>query len=109
MLRFSLVPVSLALAASAAATQQPSPAAQVLPMQPAPVTGARGSYPVKGSGTVVLRAARLIDGTGAAPLQNAVVVMTDDRIVAVGRAGSVQVPAGARVVDLGDATLLPGF
>src|ERR671916_166044 len=63
----------------------------------------------KGSGTVVLRAARLIDGTGAAPVQNGVVVVTDDRIVAVGRQGSVQVPAGARTIDLGDATLLPGF
>jgi imidazolonepropionase-like amidohydrolase len=75
----------------------------------APATGARGSYPVTGSGTVVLRAARLIDGTGAAPLSNAVVVVTDDRIVAVGREGTVAVPAGARVVDLGGATILPGF
>ncbi|HYJ78955.1 MAG TPA: amidohydrolase family protein, partial [Longimicrobiaceae bacterium] len=66
-------------------------------------------YPVRGSGTVVLRAARLIDGTGAAAVQNGVVVVTDDRIVAVGRQGSVAEPAGARVVDLGDATLLPGF
>ena len=67
------------------------------------------NYPVRGSGTVVLRAARLIDGTGAAPVQNGVVVITDDRIVAVGRQGSVAEPAGARVIDLGDATLLPGF
>ena len=37
----------------------------------------------KGSGTVVLRAARVIDGTGAAPILNGVVVVTDDRIVAV--------------------------
>jgi imidazolonepropionase-like amidohydrolase len=42
-------------------------------------------------------------------VQNGVVVVTDDRIVAAGREGSVQVPAGARVIDLGDATLLPGF
>ena len=62
-----------------------------------------------GSGTVVLRAARLIDGTGAAPIANGVVVVTDNRITAVGRAGSVAIPAGARTIDLGDATLLPGF
>jgi imidazolonepropionase-like amidohydrolase len=74
-----------------------------------PTPAFRSNYPVKGSGTVVLRAARLIDGTGAAPVRNGVVVVTDDRIVAAGAAGSVQVPAGARVVDLGDATLLPGF
>lgn len=67
------------------------------------------AYPTKGTGTVVLRAARLIDGTGSAPVQNGVVVVTDDRIVAAGREGSVQVPAGARTIDLGDATLLPGF
>ena len=65
--------------------------------------------PVKGTGTVVLKAARVIDGTGAAPIQNGVVVVTDDRIVAVGAAGAVSVPAGARTVDLGNATLLPGF
>jgi imidazolonepropionase-like amidohydrolase len=65
--------------------------------------------PIKGSGTVVLKAARLIDGTGAPPVQNAVVVVTDDRIVAVGPAGSVSIPAGARTVDLGNTTLLPGF
>jgi imidazolonepropionase-like amidohydrolase len=36
-------------------------------------------------------------------------VVTDDRIVAVGAAGSVTAPAGARTIDLGNATLLPGF
>ena len=59
--------------------------------------------------TVALRAARLIDGTGATAIANGVIVVTGDRIVAVGRAGSVAIPAGARVIDLGDATLLPGF
>src|SRR3982751_2398255 len=51
----------------------------------------------------------MIDGTGAAPVNNAAIVISDDRIVAVGSAASVTVPAGAKVVDLGDATLLPGF
>jgi imidazolonepropionase-like amidohydrolase len=37
------------------------------------------------------------------------VVVTDDRIVAVGRQGAVTIPAGAKLVDLGDVTLLPGF
>jgi imidazolonepropionase-like amidohydrolase len=59
--------------------------------------------------TTVIRAARLIDGTGAAPVQNGVVVVTGDKIVAVGTRGRVQEPAGARVIDLGDATLLPGL
>ena len=59
--------------------------------------------------TTVLRAARMIDGTGAAEITNAAVVVTDDRIVAVGPAASVAAPTGARVLDLGDVTLLPGF
>jgi imidazolonepropionase-like amidohydrolase len=63
----------------------------------------------KGTGTVVLHAARIIDGTGSPAIANGVVVVTDDRIVAVGRQGSVAIPAGARTIELGDATLLPGF
>ncbi len=59
--------------------------------------------------TVVLRAARLLDGTGAAALRDAAVVVTGDRITAAGPAASVAVPAGARVIDLGDVTLMPGF
>jgi len=64
---------------------------------------------LKGTGTVVLHAARVIDGTGAAPIANGVVVVTEDKIVAVGKQGAVTIPAGARVIELGDATLLPGF
>jgi imidazolonepropionase-like amidohydrolase len=62
-----------------------------------------------GSGVVVLRAARLIDGTGAPALNNAAVVVTDYRITAVGIADKIAVPVGAKVIDLGDVTLLPGF
>ena len=76
---------------------------------PTLATAQAPTNPLKGSGTVVLKAARVIDGTGAAPIRNGVVVVTDDRIVAVGAAGSVTVPSGARTVDLGNATLLPGF
>ncbi len=75
----------------------------------APAPAQTPAYPTKGSGTVVLHAARLIDGTGAAPIQGGAVVITDDRIVAVGTLASIQVPAGTRTIDLGDATLLPGF
>jgi imidazolonepropionase-like amidohydrolase len=57
--------------------------------------------------TIVLRAARLVDGRGGAPLAPAMVRVDGDRIVGVGT--TLPVPAGARVIDLGDATLLPGF
>src|SRR4030095_14023459 len=40
---------------------------------------------------------------------NAVVVVTDEKITAVGSAETVKVPGNAKVIDLGDATLLPGF
>jgi imidazolonepropionase-like amidohydrolase len=53
----------------------------------------------------VIRAARMIDGTGAPAVQNAVVVITGNRITSIGGA----VPKNATVIDLGDATLLPGF
>ena len=56
---------------------------------------------------VVLKAARLVDGRGGAPLAPAMVRVEGDRIAEVG--SRLAVPAGARVIDLGDATLLPGL
>jgi len=55
----------------------------------------------------VLKAARLFDGKSSAAVAPGIVVVTGGRIVAVG--SSAPVPAGAEVIDLGDATLLPGF
>jgi len=55
----------------------------------------------------VLRAARLIDGTGAAPILPGMIRIQGERIVEVGP--SVQIPPGAQVISLGDATLLPGL
>src|SRR5436190_8471616 len=74
---------------------------------PAPI-GIRPQAP-EGKGVVALKAARLIDGTGAPAINNAVIVVTDNKITAVGDASSVRVPADAKVIDLGDVTLLPGF
>jgi len=65
--------------------------------------------PPIGKGVVVLKAARLIDGTGKPAIQNGVVVVTDNMITAVGTSSQVQIPAGAKIIDLGDVTLLPGF
>jgi imidazolonepropionase-like amidohydrolase len=56
---------------------------------------------------VIVRAARLIDGKGGAPLEPAMVRIEGERIAAVGR--TLPVPADARVIDLGAATLLPGL
>jgi imidazolonepropionase-like amidohydrolase len=57
--------------------------------------------------TTAIRAGTLIDGTGAAPIRNAVIVIQEGRITAVG--ANVQVPSGATVIDLSAATVLPGF
>ena len=57
--------------------------------------------------TIVLKAARLFDGKSNALVKPGVVVVTDGKIVAAGT--SAAIPAGAEVIDLGDATLLPGF
>lgn len=54
----------------------------------------------------VLKAARLIDGKGGV-IARAVVLIDGDRIAEVG--ASVQTPEGAKVIDLGAATLLPGL
>lgn len=84
-------------------------AALVSPLAAQAPARAFPQIPQAGSGTVVLRAARIVDGTGGGVIANGVIVVTDDRIVAIGRDGSVTIPVGARRVDLGDATLLPGF
>jgi imidazolonepropionase-like amidohydrolase len=60
-------------------------------------------------GALCLKAALLIDGSGAEPLRDALVVVEGNRIAAVGRAGEVVVPDGAGIVDLGPRTLLPGL
>ena len=54
-----------------------------------------------------IRAGNLIDGTGAAPMKNAVILVQDGRISAVGT--NVPVPSGASVIDLSGETVLPGF
>ena len=55
--------------------------------------------------TYVLKAARMFDGKSDAVVQPGLVVVSGDKIQSVGGAA----PAGATVIDLGDATLLPGF
>ena len=59
------------------------------------------------SKTTVLKAARLFDGKSNAVVTPGIVVVTDGKIVAAG--SSATIPAGAEVIDLGDATLMPGF
>jgi imidazolonepropionase-like amidohydrolase len=58
-------------------------------------------------GVVVLRAAHLFDAVSGRLVEHGAVVVAGGRIQAVG--ADAAVPAGARVIDLGDATLMPGI
>jgi len=56
---------------------------------------------------IALKAARLFDGKSNALVQNAVVIVEGDKIVDVG--SNPQIPTSARLIDLGEVTLCPGF
>jgi imidazolonepropionase-like amidohydrolase len=55
----------------------------------------------------VIKAARLIDGRGGEPMAPAMIRIEGEKIAEAGR--NLTAPAGAKVIDLGDATLLPGL
>jgi imidazolonepropionase-like amidohydrolase len=57
----------------------------------------------------VLRHVRVVDGTGAAPLDDQSLVVAGGRITSVGPAASTPIPAGARTLDYGGYTVLPGL
>ena len=58
---------------------------------------------------VVINAGQLLDVASGRLLNDQTVVVVDDRIVSVGRSGSVDLPRNATVVELRDSTLLPGL
>lgn len=60
-------------------------------------------------GTVVLRGGRVLTMNGREVIENADVVVRNNRITAVGASGSVTVPSGADVVDVSGKTIVPGF
>ncbi|NGP18809.1 amidohydrolase family protein [Devosia aurantiaca] len=58
----------------------------------------------------LIRADQLIDGTGAAPLHGAAILIENDRIVAVGRAADIGTPDGAEIIDAPPgSTIMPGL
>ena len=85
--RFAVAIALAVLTASAASAQ--APAAAAAPRR------------------VALKAAKLIDGTGAAPLANPVVLIDGDKITAVG--SGLAIPKGYEVIELKGATLMPGL
>ena len=61
------------------------------------------------SDATALTGVRIIDGTGAAPVEQGTIVISQGAIVAAGPASAVQVPEGAATVDLAGRTVMPGL
>ncbi|HEY7546389.1 MAG TPA: amidohydrolase, partial [Blastocatellia bacterium] len=60
-------------------------------------------------GSVVLSGARIVTMKGDEVIERGDIVVTDNRITAVGAKGKVPIPAGARVIDVTGKTIIPGF
>ena len=99
--------------------QAPPPATQARPLAPEPWrrTGTRPCVrPGSGFaqcaaplGVTAVRAGRLFDSEAGRMLTNQIILTDGERITAVGPEAQVKIPAGARVIDLSRATVLPGL
>ncbi len=91
-------------------TLAPLPSTATLP-PPAtlPPTETPALLEANGSSPPLVLLGTLIDGTGAEPLPGAALVIEGERIVAVGPRSEILIPPGARIIDLPQATILPGF
>ena len=58
---------------------------------------------------IVIHAKRFFDGTGAAPVEGATIIVEGNKIAKVGAYGSIDVPTGATVLDMSEHTLTPGL
>jgi imidazolonepropionase-like amidohydrolase len=63
----------------------------------------------KGSRLTALVGATLIDGLGGEPLSNACIIIRNDKIEAVGKAGDIKLPSEAEVIDVDGMTIVPGL
>jgi len=61
------------------------------------------------AGSVAFVGGTLIDGTGRPPVNDAVLVLLGDRIVAAGPRDAVKIPAGATVTDVSGKWIIPGL
>ena len=61
------------------------------------------------TGTIALRHATIISMNGDEVIRNGDIVVTDNRIAAVGPGGRVAIPAGARIIDARNTFIVPGF
>jgi imidazolonepropionase-like amidohydrolase len=101
----------LAVASIASAQGPAAPPAPWRGAGPTPCVGADGGiYSCPPAPKIIaIRAGRLFDSKSGQTLVNQVIVIAGDRISEVGAASSVKIPAGAEVIDLRRATVLPGL
>jgi imidazolonepropionase-like amidohydrolase len=110
---------SLLLILALAACQPVAPIATPIPTPPTATplqatatplaTPTTAPQPEQPPATLALVNGTLIDGSGAAPVPDAVVLMRGGRIVAVGPRATVAIPSDAQVIDTQGGTILPGF
>jgi len=67
------------------------------------------SQRMRPKGAVVLSGARIITMKGDEVIERGDIVVTDNRITAIGAKGKVQIPAGAKVIDVTGKTIMPGM
>ena len=94
-----------AFAAALTVRQTPAAGAQAAPV----LSPAVRQYVSVEAPVVALTGVRVVDGTGAPAVENRTVIISGGRIQAVGPTGTVQVPEGARVLDLPGHTVIPGL
>jgi imidazolonepropionase-like amidohydrolase len=101
--KFALLTVLTLLLASCAVPAAPTvvPATPAATPQPAPTA-------ISGPSLAIVNGT-LIDGTGADPIKDAVLIVQGERIIAVGPRSSINTPANAQIIDVQGATILPGF
>ncbi|WP_170305250.1 amidohydrolase family protein [Kitasatospora viridis] len=84
--------------------------AQATPAEAAPAGSARAEVAAAAAaGPLALIGARLISGTGAAPVPDTDVLVAQGRILRIGPTGSIGIPADARRIPCAGLTVLPGF
>ena len=59
--------------------------------------------------TTAFIGAKIIDGTGKAPIERGIMIVRDGRISAVGAVGDLAAPAGVKRVDVSDKIIIPGL
>jgi hypothetical protein len=108
---------SAAAAAADSTANQPQPETRNEPQKPAPDSSYQPSeHRIEISvprdtpdGVAVLRGARVITMRNDEVIENADIVITNNRISAVGARGAVTIPQGAHEIDVTGTTIVPGF